>query len=180
MRSIVLFAALISALAACSEAQQRAQTGPVVNSGGPVWDVDDVDFATPMDMDLKAVFEWVTASQNPAQPNRQIGTTARYLNMHARAGVPSEQVSVAAVVHGGASHALLKDEFFQERHGVDNPNKDVIREILATGGQIVLCGQTAGSRGITKDQLLPGVQLALSAMTAMTVFQSEGYQVILW
>ena len=66
------------------------------------------------------------------------------------------------------------------REGVENPNKELIREIIASGGQVILCGQTAGARNISKDQLLPGVQLSLSAMTALTALQQQGYQIILW
>ena len=58
--------------------------------------------------------------------------------------------------------------------------KTALKEIIAGGGQVILCGQTAGARGISADQLLPGVQLALSAMTAMTLLQQNGYEVILW
>jgi intracellular sulfur oxidation DsrE/DsrF family protein len=183
-RSLLRAAAFVlSALALFSTTaagQQRATTGPIVMSGGPVYEVADPDFPTPMDTQLKAVFELRAPAEDPSRTNQSLGTMARYLNLHARAGVPRENLRVAAVVHGGASLALLKDEYYREANGVDNPNKDMIAEILASGGQLILCGQTAGARGITKDQLLPGVQMALSAMTALTVLQQQGYQLILW
>ena len=180
MRSSILSLVMLATLAAASDAQQGSQAGPVVTSAGPVYRVPSPTFATPMDTELKAVFVLQSPPQSPERTNQQLGTMARYLNMHAQAGVPRESVKVAAVVHGGASVGLLKDEFYRAQNQVDNPNKELIREILAAGGQIVLCGQTAGSRGITQDQLLPGVQLALSAMTALTVLQNQGYRVILW
>lgn len=180
MRSTALALVLTAMLAAAVSGQQRPQTGPVVNSGGPVYEVTDLDFPTPMDVQLKAVFEMRDPPADPSSTNQQLGTMARYLNMHARAGVPRENLRVAAVVHGGASHALLKDDFYREREGVENPNKELIREIIAAGGQVILCGQTAGARNISKDELLPGVQMALSAMTALTSLQQQGYQLILW
>ena len=180
MRSTSLALVLLAAAAGPVLGQQRATPGPVVQSGGPVYEVPDADFPTPMNTQMKAVFELRAAPEDPERTNQNIGTMARYLNMHARAGVPRENVRVAGVVHGGAALALLKDEHYREANGVDNPNKELIAEILASGGQLVLCGQTAGARGITKDQLLPGVQLALSAMTALTVFQQQGYEIILW
>jgi intracellular sulfur oxidation DsrE/DsrF family protein len=180
MRSTILGFVFLSLVSTPVAAQQRASTGPVIMSGGPVYAVPDADFPTPMDTELKAVFELRAAAEDPSRMNQNIGTMARYLNLHARAGVPRENLRVAGVVHGGASLALLKDEYYREANGVDNPNKELIAEILASGGQLILCGQTAGARGITKDQLLPGVQLALSAMTALTVLQQQGYQVILW
>ncbi len=180
MRSTVLALTLLFLSVGSASAQQRATTGPLVTAGGPVYEVADPDFPTPMDTQLKAIFELRAAPEDPSTMNQNLGTMARYLNMHARAGVPRENLRVAGVVHGGASLALLKDEHYRAASGVDNPNKELIAEILANGGQLILCGQTAGARNISKDQLLPGVQLALSAMTAMTVLQQQGYQVILW
>jgi len=182
MRTTPTIAALLlaAAFAAPTAAQQRATPGPVVNSGGPVYEVADPDFPTPMDVQLKAVFEMRNPPEDPSGTNQQLGTMARYLNMHARAGVPRENLRVAAVVHGGASHGLLQDEFYREREGVENPNKELIREIIAAGGQVILCGQTAGARNIERDQLLPGVQMALSAMTALVTLQQQGYELILW
>ena len=48
------------------------------------------------------------------------------------------------------------------------------------GATLVLCGQTAGRAGVKKEELLPGVKLAISAMTAFEYLQSQGYQYIPW
>ena len=40
---------------------------------------------------------------------------------------------------------------------------------------IQLCGQTAVARDISADDLLPGVTMALSAMTAHAQLQQAGY-----
>ena len=53
-------------------------------------------------------------------------------------------------------------------------------ELTAAGVQIVLCGQTAAARGIDRGRLQPGVKVALSAMTALFVFQEQGYRINLW
>jgi intracellular sulfur oxidation DsrE/DsrF family protein len=55
-----------------------------------------------------------------------------------------------------------------------------VEELLASNVQLVLCGQTAGFRGVKRDELLPGVQLGISAMTALNVFQAQGYQFNPW
>lgn len=180
MRNTALSLVMLGLFAGSALGQQRPTTGPIVSAGGPTFAVESPTFETPTDMQFKAVFELRDAAGSPERQNQNLGTMARYLNMHARAGVPRENIRVAGVVHGGAAWALLKDEHYSAEHGVPNPNKELIAEIVAAGGQVILCGQTAGARGISADQLLPGVQLALSAMTALTVLQSEGYRVILW
>ena len=159
---------------------RQSSPGPIVNAGGATFPVENPTFETLIDRQYKAVFELRAPASIPDLRNQTLNTMARYLNMHARAGVLRENLRVAGVVHGGAALELLADEHYQAAHGVDNPNKELIAEIIAGGGQVILCGQTAGARGISADQLLPGVQLALSAMTAMTVLQQDGYEVILW
>ena len=184
--SAVLLATSALALSA------QATTGPVIMSGGAVFDVPDPTFVTPMNADFKVVFEivrGVTDATSPAganapaalvPPNEQLGTVARFLNMHARAGVPRERVMLAAVVHGTAGKDLLDDETYRARYGTANPSAPLIKELLAAGVRIVLCGQTAAGRNVPRDRLIPGVQVALSAMTAMSVLQSDGYRLNPW
>jgi intracellular sulfur oxidation DsrE/DsrF family protein len=91
--------------------------------------------------------------------------------MHALAGVPDAYVSVAIVVHGPAAMDLVNEA----KRGGPNPNAPLIAELVAAGASIQLCGQTAAARGITQDDLLPGVTLSLSAMTAHALLQQDGY-----
>lgn len=98
--------------------------------------------------------------------------------MHGQAGVPAERLSGAIVVHGAASFELLDDEAYQARFGVDNPNGELLRELIATGQPV--CGQSAASRGVPTDPLIPGVKVALSAMTAFLMLQDEGYRINPW
>jgi intracellular sulfur oxidation DsrE/DsrF family protein len=166
-------------LATGVSAQQRTEAGPVIQSAGAVFSVDP-DFATPTDHTYRAAFEVATPSPAPDRMNAAINTVARFLNMHAQAGVPVAQLSGAIVAHGGASFELLDDEAYRDRHGVDNPNGALIRELIAAGQPVILCGQSAASRGVNPDDLIPGVQVALSAMTAFMVLQAEGYRVNPW
>jgi len=172
-----LIAALL--LAPGLSAQQRTEAGPMITSGGSVFVVDP-DFATPIDGNYRAAFEIATPSQAPDRLNSTINTVARFLNMHAQAGVLPEQLSGAIVAHGAASFELLDDEAYRARHGVDNPNADLIRELIAAGQPVILCGQSAASRGVNPEDLIPGVQVALSAMTAFMVLQDMGYRVNPW
>ena len=112
--------------------------------------------------------------------NVSLNSVARFINMHAAAGVPRENIRAAVVVHGSAGWELLNDAGYRERHGVGNPNAELIRELTAFGARVILCGQTAASRGIPRDQVMSGVEVALSAMTAFLVLQEDGYRVNPW
>jgi intracellular sulfur oxidation DsrE/DsrF family protein len=112
--------------------------------------------------------------------NQQIGTMARFYNLHARHGVPKENLHGAAIVHGTGWMAMLTDEAYQRRYGRPNPSKALVEELIANGARFAVCGQTAAFRGVSRDELLPGVQLAISAMTALNVFYAEGYRLQPW
>lgn len=190
--------ALYVACAAPTLSAQISPTpGPVILSGGAVFDVVSPTFTTPLNHDYRVVFEIVngvateeaaggagTAAGNPPAarraPNQQLNTVARFLNMQVRAGVPRERIQLAAVIHGSAGKDMLDDATYRERYGTDNPSGPLIRELLSAGVRVVLCGQTAAGRDIPTNRLIPGVQVALSAMTAMTVLQSNGYTFNPW
>lgn len=159
---------------------QEAAPGPAIRSFGAVFGVADPDFSTPTDMEYKVAFEISQASNSPERVNAALNTVARFINMHAAAGVPRENIRAAVVVHGSAGWELLDDDAYRARHGVNNPNAELIRELTAFGARVILCGQTAASRGIPRDGLLSGVEVALSAMTAFLVLQEDGYHVNPW
>ena len=103
--------------------------------------------------------------------NKGFNTAARFLNMHAAAGVPAENMSVAIVVHGPAASDLLT----AEKLGHANPSAPLIAELLAAGASIQLCGQTAAARDFAPEDLLPGITVSLSAMTSHALLQQDGY-----
>lgn len=179
MRHLLPLAALALLVPGLS-AQQRTSAGPIIHSAGAVYDVPSPDFTTRPDQEYKVAFELAVASESPDRLNQSLNTVARFLNMHAQAGVPADRIHAAVVVHGTAGWEMLDDEAYRERHGVDNPNAELIRELTSVGAQVILCGQTAASRGIPTDGLIDGVQMALSAMTAFLVLQEDGYRVNPW
>jgi intracellular sulfur oxidation DsrE/DsrF family protein len=155
------------------------RSGPVIESGGPSVKVEHPTFTMPDGHVFKAVFE--INRSDTVSANEQLTTAARFLNLHARHGIERERVKVAAVVHGSGWMALLSDSAYGVRFpGKANPSGRLVEELLANGMQLVLCGQTAGMRGVRREELLPGVQLAISAMSALNVFQAQGYQFNPW
>ena len=109
-----------------------------------------------------------------------ITTIARFYNLHARHGVPKANLFGAAVVHGTGWRALLTDEAYQRRFGRINPSKAMVEELIANGARFAVCAHTAGSMGVEREELLPGLQLAISAMSALNVFYAEGYRLQPW
>jgi intracellular sulfur oxidation DsrE/DsrF family protein len=177
MRASVLLSALLVSATAAS-AQQRTTMGPVVPSFGPVFEVSP-DFVSSSDIDYKVAFD-VSQGSSPERANTSLTTVARFLNMHGQAGIPRDRIGAAVVIHGSAVMDVLNAQAYRERHQADNPNADLIRELLKAGVEVVVCGQSAASRGVEKGHLMDGVQMALSAMTAFVILQEEGYVVNPW
>jgi intracellular sulfur oxidation DsrE/DsrF family protein len=152
--------------------------GPVIAGYGAVYDIPDPDFpADPRQMYL-VVFDIADSPVAPSEVNPLINTLARFLNMHARAGVPRENMRVAAVLHGGAAKDALTDAAYRQRYNGDNPNAPLLRQLVDAGVDVYICGQSARGRGFARDELAEPVQVALSAMTVLVTLQGEGYRMI--
>lgn len=167
-RPILLSAALLLAPAAHAEVA-RFTTGPVIADYGPVAAVEGAA-PIPADTHFKVVFD-VAEGAEAGSVNRQIESAARFLNMHARAGIPPENIRLAIVVRGSA----VRDVTTHPRQGADNPNAPLIAALLAHHVDIYVCGQSMAHANISPTELLPGVQQSLSAMTAHALLQQQGY-----
>ncbi|MGB3627751.1 MAG: DsrE family protein [Henriciella sp.] len=168
---LVFVSLLVAAAPLATVAQTAGQgfsTGPVIEDFGPAAPVEQ-DMAIPDGLDLKVVFD-IAAPAEEGEINKGFVTVARFLNMHGKAGVDMSRVHPAIVVHGGASSQLVISS-----ENTPNATQPLIEALLDQGVPVYLCGQTAAARGIAKEDLIPGVELALSAMTAHAVLAADGY-----
>lgn len=157
---------------------QTKKSGPIITGFGEVWEINEPDYKTKEDMELKAVFDIMNSPEDHNQLNATIETAARFLNMHAQSGVPADQLKIALVVHNKASKDIITNEAYQKRYGTNNPNYELVQALLDAGGQIIFCGQSSLSRDFPREELIDGVQLSLSAMTALIQLQHEDYRLI--
>ena len=173
-RTVLLFSALLASHPAWSGADAFS-TGPVLEAFGENATVVD-GLSNPAEQRFSVAFDVADASDG-AQPNRGFNSVARFLNMHVRAGVPAAQVQLALVVHGKASLDLLSEEGYRMRFEKDNPSKGLVQALLEKGVAVILCGQSAAYLDIDAAELMPGVEVSLSAMTAHAQLQQQGYTV---
>lgn len=159
-------------------AKNDIQMGPVIEGYGPTSAINDADVKLPEGFIYKALFDISETNKKHDQYNRKIESVARFLNMHARNGVKLEDMKLAVVLHGAATKDVLTDEAYSKRHGLNNPNTDLIRELSEKGVEFYLCGQSAAFYDIKKSELSSNVKLALSAMTMAVLLQQDDYQLI--
>ena len=151
--------------------------GPAIESFGPVVTVDS-ELAIPTDHQYKVVFELMRPAESPEEASGWIESVARFINMQVEAGVPRENLDIKVVIHGRATTEVLNNEAYRARFGVDNPNVPLFEALSEAGADLYVCAQAAQLFDVPLDQIAPPVQVALSAMTAVVLFQSQGYQVL--
>ena len=157
---------------------QQTQTGPIIQDYGAVWEIENPDFAMDKSQEFKVVFDVKVGPESDTEVNRNLNTVARFLNMHAQHGVPTSQLKAALIVHGTAARNLLTDEGHQQRYGVPNPNRELVEQLMEANVEVIMCGQSSKTRDLPKEELIPGVKIALSAMTANIQLQNQGYRPI--
>lgn len=173
---ILFTALLLFAAPAVAAPRPGFVAGPVFSNFGHIAAVEG-DLAIPADAVFKVGFD-VSAKATPGEINRTVDSAARFINMHVAAGVPAENIRVAIVVHGPAAGDLLKPAAYAARNeGAVNGSAAPIAALVAHGVDIWLCGQSAVASSIDRADLIPGVKMALSAMTAFALLEKQGYTV---
>lgn len=144
-------------------------TGPIIADLGPAsvgtgWETP------PADSQFKIAFDVSNAAEED-RPNQQLMSAARLLNLHGKLGLSAKQTKIAIVVHGAAAIDLTEDN----RFGKSNPSASLIQALIDADVEIILCGQTAAYRDISAEDVLPGVVIQASAMTAHAILQNKGF-----
>ncbi len=171
---IMMIALSLAAPVAAQDAPSPFHPGPLIAEYGSIADVDMTD-PLPADASFQVAFD-VSEAGDVGAPTRGLISVARFLLMHAAHGVPEHNLKLAVVVHGAASTDLTNAIFYGSKHdGAANANADLIAKLQEHGVRVILCGQSAAGAGIARGDLLPGVEMALSAMTAHALLQQQGY-----
>ena len=176
IRTLTALAAFgLLALPTSAEPPPGFTTGPVIKEYGENAELDGT-FKVPPHVVFKVLFD-IDKPAAPGEVSRALNTPARFINMHARAGMRPANMHLGVVVHGKASFDLLTDKAYKKRHpdAEANASADLVEALMEENVKIYLCGQTAAAYGIKEDDLIPGVELYLSAMTAHAWLQQQGY-----
>ena len=173
---LVAAAAMIAAPLAAEQPPLRPSfhSGSVITDFGPIANIEGAE-ALSKDAQFSVAFD-VAAAANPGEFNRTFESAARFINMHVEAGVPAKNIKLAIVVHGGAAFDVTNAALYAAKNPDEiNANAPLIAELQKHGVEFYLCGQSAAAQNVSKSDLLPGVKLPLSAMTAHALLQQKGY-----
>ena len=106
----------------------------------------------------------------------RLEAAARFVNMHAHAGVPKENIQLTLILHGGGTLAAMSNEAYRKRYDVDNPNVPLLEALADAGVDIYLCEQSRVLNDLAPSEIAAPVKTALSAMTVVVSLQADGYQ----
>ncbi len=163
----VSLAAMVCAAPVAAQDMSAFKPGPVFEQFGPHAPVAGIG-QVPADTEFAIAFD-VAKPADEGTVNRGFEGAARFINMHVAHGVPEDNIRIAVVVHGKAVMDLLAKP--------ENTSADMVQVMLGEGVRFILCGQSAAAYGVKQEDLLPGVEMALSAMTAHALLQQRGYTV---
>lgn len=156
---------------------------PVIKSGrwAGVVPVEGVDEVPDPKMQYNLLMEITTGIKNDKDTaairstNNGLETTARLLNLHAASGIPAKNINTVAVLHGYALTALLKNDVYKKKFQTGNPNLKLLKELQDAGVKIIVCGQTMHYTQVKKEDLISGVNVSLTAQTALSAYQLKNY-----
>lgn len=151
---------------------------PAIKSFGTVSTVPDATVVPDPAMNYKIVVDVMSGGEDHSEVFFSMNNVARMINLHAMAGVPKERLKVIVAIHNAAIWASLNDEAHEKRFGVMNPHTPLIEELVNYGVKVVVCGQSLVKRKISKEMLIPGIEVATSALTTLTTYQLQGYALL--
>ncbi|RDV25505.1 hypothetical protein DXV75_09405 [Alteromonas aestuariivivens] len=166
------FVLLILAFGSLSVQGAEFVSGTAIPDYGKYAQVPGVKFNA--ESRFQVVFD-VAEGGKPGELNRRFNSLARFLNMHVGHGAVLENLDLVLVVHGSATLDLLNDEQYQARKSQKNANAGLLAALQKAGVKVWVCGQSAAGHEVEEADLLPGVEVALSAMTAHAQLQQQGY-----
>lgn len=140
--------------------------------------VTDIDVWPDTTLTYKLLFSWTLPANDSVKSQRaNYGLTeiGRIINLHIANGIPRNHLQVEVVVHGLSLFSLLNDAAYKKQFHRGNPNAALVREMQAAGVHFQACGQAMGFLGLTKKDLMPGIDKGLTAQTLISSYQLKGY-----
>ena len=146
------------------------------NKEAGVIPVKDIDEKQDPALQYKLIFPLGAFDKNKTQKtNDGLIEVARTLNLHVSAGIPTSHITAVVVVFRQGLNTLLTDDAYKEKYKCSNPNAVLIKELQQAGVRFVTCGQSMARTGISRESMMDGIKVSLSARTAFSYYLTMGY-----
>ena len=166
-----------AALAPSAVLAEASATPPLIAGLGEFAPVENPGEPPDPTLDYKVVLVAAEADKDGGMPPT-LERAARLANLLAYSGVPADHRHIVVILYGPATRAVLT-EAGRKAHGLGpNPSAEPIAKLLAAGVSVHVCGQALAGGGIARSEVLPGVQVDLSALTTVSTLQLKGYALL--
>ena len=158
-------------------AQQRV--APLIKNYGAIYDITEATIKPDPELRYRIVIDAKTAGE-PQELAFALNNVARMLNLHVVGAINPENLEVVVAIHGSATKAVMKNDAYQKRYQIDNPNHGLIKELKDAGVKLVVCGQSLRGRKIEADEVLSEVEIGTSMLTTVSTYQLRGFAVFVF
>lgn len=178
MKNYLAFIILSFTIGTSTAQSEKPITGPIIENYGAAFEIQKADLTLDKNTEYKVIFDVFTDNSKDGDVNPLINTVARYLNMHAKQGVPLKNMKVALILHGSATKSALSNVAFEKKYSTKNPNAELIEVLKNANVEVFVCGQSFLFNGFNLEDVSENVKVSLSALTALVAYQNNGYQII--
>jgi intracellular sulfur oxidation DsrE/DsrF family protein len=170
--------ALLSLIALAPSVTHAQTPAPALVAGyGKTVTVENAGERPDPTLDYKVVMS-VTKAGEDAAPPPALDKAARLVNLLAQSGVSADHRHIVVVLHGAATSAVLNEAGLKARGKTVNPSAELIAKLTAAGVSVHVCGQALAGAKIAHSEVLPQVQIDVSALTTLSTLQLRGYALL--
>src|SRR6187399_2487375 len=123
-------------------ANAQTKVNPIIRSYGTVFQLPEADHKPDPSIKYKIIVELNENGSKPDSLNEYIEALATLVNLHAAEGVPKENIQMVVVLRKMATYAVFGNELYKEKFKCDNPNLQILKELMDAGVEFYVCGQT--------------------------------------
>lgn len=158
-----------------AQADDMQWTYPAIANYGPVQPLPKAAVQPKMHTVYKALFDVTSGIKDPSKPEGGLVHVARAVNVFVSAGVRVANLKFVAILHGPSTPAILNNEAYKKKFGVDNPNIPLIDALRKAGVHVDVCGQALAENGFAHSEVYKAVQIDLSALATTVIYGDMGY-----
>ena len=148
---------------------------PIIKNYGPMNRLPGAAVQPDKTIKYRVIFEITRVAQSPDKVNPGLDRVARFLNVMAASSIMPKEMELAAIIHGPAAPAVLKNEIFKDKFKTDNPNERIIKDLKEAGIKLYVCGQTLADNGFEHQWVNEQIEIAVAALVVVPTYQLKGY-----
>lgn len=142
---------------------------------GHIHPLPHADVQPSKNVTYKEIFDVTAPIKNARKPDAGLVHVARAVNVFYSAGVPLDHMKFVIIVHGPATHSILKNSAYRAKFGVNNPNLPLIKDLRNAGVKVFVCGQALADLSIPHHDVNKYTDIALSALATVPIYEHKGY-----